>query len=158
MVRAPKPDGSDIGTLIPGVEHFVGGQYDAGGDPSVTFDSRGHVYYAGLGFDRTAPPNTIAVNKGSFDSGGHLSWANPVFVNQTSAPSTLNDKPWLATSGVINTVRLGPLRRVLNRHRLLGCADRAGPGYRQGCMRAERLWSQHEAVCGAFCCRQSLQA
>lgn len=93
---ASKPDGSDIGTLIPGVEHFVGGQYDAGGDPSVAFDSRGHVYYAGLGFDRTAPPNTVAVNKGSFDSGGHLSWANPVFINQTTAPSTLNDKPWLA--------------------------------------------------------------
>lgn len=92
---ASKPDGSNIGTLIPGVEHLVGGQYDAGGDPSVAFDSRGHVYYAGLGFDRTAPPNTVAVNKGTFDSSGSLSWASPVFINQTTAPSTLNDKPWL---------------------------------------------------------------
>src|SRR6266849_5849429 len=37
-------DPSHIGTLIPGVEHLVGGQYDAGGDPAVAFDSHGHVY------------------------------------------------------------------------------------------------------------------
>lgn len=93
---ASNPNGSNIGTLIPGVEHLVGGQYDAGGDPSVAFDSRGHVYYAGLGFDRTAPNNTVAVNRGTFDSSGHLSWANPVFINQTTAPSIANDKPWIA--------------------------------------------------------------
>src|SRR6266852_7276746 len=34
---APTTDPSQIGTLIPGVEHLVGGQYDAGGDPSVAF-------------------------------------------------------------------------------------------------------------------------
>jgi hypothetical protein len=89
-------DTSHIGTLIPGVEHLVGGPYDAGGDPSVAFDSQGHVFYAGLGFDRTAPPNTVAVNKGTFDGTGKLTWGPPTFINQTTAPSTLNDKSWIA--------------------------------------------------------------
>jgi hypothetical protein len=89
-------DPSHLGTLIPGVEHLVGGQYDAGGDPAVAFDSRGHVYYAGLGFDRTAPPNTVAVNKGTFDSSGNLTWSAPTFINATTSPSTLNDKEWIA--------------------------------------------------------------
>jgi len=89
-------DPSHLGTLIPGVERLVGGIYDAGGDPSVAFDSQGHVYYGGLGFDRTAPPNTVAVNKGTFDNSGHLSWSAPTFINPTTAPSTLNDKPWVA--------------------------------------------------------------
>jgi hypothetical protein len=89
-------DPGNIGTLIPGVEHLVGGQYDAGGDPSLAFDSRGNVYYAGLGFDRTAPPSTVAVNKGTFSGSGQLSWGAPTFINQTTAPSTLNDKEWIA--------------------------------------------------------------
>jgi hypothetical protein len=89
-------DPQHLGTLIPGVERLTGGIYDAGGDPSVAFDSHGHVYYAGLGFDRTAPPNTVAVNKGTFDNSGHLSWSAPTFINQTTAPSTLNDKEWIA--------------------------------------------------------------
>jgi BNR repeat protein len=89
-------DPQHLGTLIPGVERLTGGIYDAGGDPSVAFDSHGHVYYAGLGFDRTAPPNTVAVNKGTFDNAGHLSWSAPTFINPTTAPSTLNDKEWIA--------------------------------------------------------------
>jgi hypothetical protein len=89
-------DGSSLGTLIPGVDHLAGGPYDAGGDPALAFDSRGHVYYAGLGFDRTAPPSTVAVNKGTFDGGGNLTWSAPVFINQTTSPSTLNDKEWIA--------------------------------------------------------------
>jgi hypothetical protein len=89
-------DPTHLGTLIPGVEHLVGGIYDAGGDPSVAFDSQGHVYYGGLGFDRTAPPNTVAVNKGTFDGSGNLTWGAPTFINATTAPSTLNDKPWIA--------------------------------------------------------------
>jgi hypothetical protein len=88
-------DPSHIGTLIPGVEHLVGGQYDAGGDPAVAFDSHGHVYYAGLGFDRTSPPNTVAVNKGTFGGGGGLSWGAPTFINQTTSPAILNDKEWI---------------------------------------------------------------
>jgi hypothetical protein len=88
-------DGSSQGTLIPGVDHLSGGQYDAGGDPAVAFDSHGNVYYAGLGFDRTAPPNTVAVNRGTFP-GGHLTWGPPTFINQTTSPSTLNDKEWIA--------------------------------------------------------------
>jgi hypothetical protein len=87
---------SQIGTLIPGVEHLVGGQYDAGGDPSVAFDSQGHVFYAGLGFNRTSAPNTVAVNKGTFDGSGKLTWGLPTFINQTTSPSTLNDKEWIA--------------------------------------------------------------
>jgi hypothetical protein len=88
-------DPSHIGTLIPGVEHLVGGQYDAGGDPSVAFDSQGQVFYAGLGFNRTSAPNTVAVNKGTF-SGGNLTWGPPTFINPTTSPSTLNDKEWIA--------------------------------------------------------------
>jgi len=89
-------DPAHIGTLIPGVNHLVGGPYDAGGDPAVAFDSRGTVFYAGLGFDRTAPPNTVAVNKGTFNGSGKLSWSSPVFINPTTSPSTLNDKEWIA--------------------------------------------------------------
>lgn len=88
-------DPSHLGTLIPGVTRLAGGQYDAAGDPAVAFDSRGHVYYAGLGFNRTSPPNTIEVSKGTF-SGGNLSWGAPTFINQTTSPSTLNDKEWIA--------------------------------------------------------------
>ena len=89
-------DGSTLGTLIPGVTHLAGGPYDAAGDPSVAFDSRGNVYYAGLGFDRSAPPNTVAVNKGTFDNSGNLTWGPPTFINQTTARSTINDKEWIA--------------------------------------------------------------
>lgn len=87
---------SDLGTLIPGVDHLAGGPYDAGGDPALAFDSRGNVYYAGLGFDRTSPPSTVAVNKGTFDGSGHLSWSQPTFINQTTSPAQLNDKEWIA--------------------------------------------------------------
>jgi hypothetical protein len=89
-------DPSHIGTLIPGVERLVGGQYDAGGDPALAFDSHGHVYYSGLGFNRTSAPNTVAVNKGTFSGGGQLSWSAPTFINQTTSPTVLNDKEWIA--------------------------------------------------------------
>src|SRR4030095_12287697 len=92
----PTTDRSQIGTLIPGIERLVGGQYDAGGDPAVAFDSQGHVFYAGLGFNRTSPPNTVAVNKGTFDGSGNLTWGPPTFINQTTAPAILNDKEWIA--------------------------------------------------------------
>src|SRR6266542_161574 len=88
-------DPAHLGTLIPGVEHLTGGPYDAGGDPSVAFDSRGNVYYSGLGFNRTSAPNTVAVNKGTFDGSGQLSWGPPVFINQTTSPAILNDKEWI---------------------------------------------------------------
>ena len=88
-------DPSHLGTLIPGVERLTGGQYDAGGDPALDWDSRGNVYYAGLGFNRTSAPNTVTVSRGTF-SGGNLSWSAPTFINQTTSPSTLNDKEWIA--------------------------------------------------------------
>jgi len=88
-------DGSSQGTLIPGVDHLSGGQYDAGGDPAVTFDSQGTAYYAGLGFNRTSAPNTVAVNRGTFDAGGALSWSAPTFIDQTTSPAVLNDKEWV---------------------------------------------------------------
>lgn len=87
---------SDLGTLIPGVNRLAGGMYDAGGDPALAFDSQGNVYYAGLGFNRTSPPNTVAVNKGTFDSSGALTWGPPTFINPTTAPAILNDKEWIA--------------------------------------------------------------
>lgn len=88
-------DPSHLGTLIPGVERLTGGIYDAGGDPAVAFDSQGHVYYSGLGFNRTSPPNTVTVSKGTFSNSG-LTWSAPTFINATTAPSTLNDKEWIA--------------------------------------------------------------
>jgi len=88
-------DGSSQGTLIPGVDHLSGGQYDAGGDPAVTFDSQGTAYYAGLGFNRTSAPNTVAVNRGTFDASGTLSWSAPTFIDQTTSPAVLNDKEWV---------------------------------------------------------------
>lgn len=36
------------------------------------------------------------VNKGTFDGSGHLTWSQPTFINPTTAPSTLNDKEWIA--------------------------------------------------------------
>ena len=89
-------DPQNLGTLIPGVTRLTGGQYDAGGDPALAFDSQGNVYYAGLGFNRTSAPNTVAVNKGTFDGSGNLTWGSPTFINETTAPSTLNDKEWIA--------------------------------------------------------------
>lgn len=88
-------DPSHLGTLIPGVERLTGGIYDAGGDPALAFDSQGTVYYAGLGFDRTAPPNTVTVNRGTFN-GGNLTWGPPTFINPTTSPAILNDKEWIA--------------------------------------------------------------
>jgi hypothetical protein len=89
-------DPAHLGTLIPGVDHLAGGPYDAGGDPAVAFDSHGHVFYAGLGFDRTAPPNTVAVNKGTFGANGKLTWGPPTFINPTTSPAIFNDKEWIA--------------------------------------------------------------
>jgi hypothetical protein len=114
-------DGSSQGTLIPGVDHLSGGQYDAGGDPSVAFDSRGNVYYAGLGFDRTAPPNTVAVNKGTFSSSGQLTWSQPTFIDQTTSPAILNDKEWIgadhyASSPFRDRVYVTFTRYIFNPH------------------------------------------
>jgi hypothetical protein len=99
-------DPAHLGTLIPGVERLTGGIYDAGGDPALAFDTTGHVYYAGLGFNRTSAPNAVAVNKGTFDASGNLSWGAPTFINQTTSPSTLNDKEWIA----VDTHATSPFR------------------------------------------------
>lgn len=87
---------ADLGTLIPGVTRLAGGQYDAGGDPALAFDSKGTVYYAGLGFNRDSAPNTVTVNRGAFDGAGHLSWSAPTFINPTTSPAVFNDKEWIA--------------------------------------------------------------
>ena len=89
-------DPAHLGTLIPGVTHLTGGPYDAGGDPALAFDSKGVVYYAGLGFNRASAPNTVTVNKGTFASGGDLSWSAPTFINATTSPTVFNDKEWIA--------------------------------------------------------------
>ncbi|HEY3311335.1 MAG TPA: sialidase family protein [Anaerolineales bacterium] len=89
-------DPNHLGTLIPGVTRLTGGQYDAGGDPALAFDSRGNVYYAGLGFNRASAPNTVTVNQGTFDGSGSLTWGPPTFINPTTSPSIFNDKEWIA--------------------------------------------------------------
>lgn len=114
-------DPAHLGTIIPGVERLTGGIYDAGGDPSVAFDSQGHVFYAGLGFDRTAPPSTVTVNKGTFDASGNLTWSAPTFINQTTSPSTLNDKEWItvdhnSTSPFRDRVYVTWTRFIFNAH------------------------------------------
>jgi hypothetical protein len=96
-------DPQHLGTLIPGVEHLTGGPYDAGGDPAVDWDSRGHVYYAGLGFNRTSAPNTVTVSRGTFDNSGRLSWSAPTFVNPTTSPAVFNDKEWIAVDHNANS-------------------------------------------------------
>jgi hypothetical protein len=88
-------DPAHLGTLIPGINHLTGGMYDAGGDPALAFDSQGNVYYAGLGFDRDTPPNTVTVNRGTFDANGNLTWGAPTFINPTTSPSIFNDKEWI---------------------------------------------------------------
>ncbi len=112
-------DPSHIGTLIPGVEHLVGGQYDAGGDPSLAFSSTGVVYYAGLGFDRASSPNTVTVSKGTFDTSGHLSFGPPTFLGQTTSPAIFNDKEWIgvdthATSAFQGRVYVSWTRFIFN--------------------------------------------
>ena len=89
-------DPAHLGTLIPGVTRLTGGPYDAGGDPALAFDSRGAVYYAGLGFNRASAPNTVTVNKGTFDNAGKLGWSAPTFINATTSPAVFNDKEWIA--------------------------------------------------------------
>src|SRR3989454_11660062 len=89
-------DPQHLGTLIPGVERLAGGIYDAGGDSHLFFDNHGNVYFTGLGFDRTTPPNTVTLSKGTFDKSGNLHWGPPTFIGQTKSASTLNDKPWSA--------------------------------------------------------------
>jgi len=96
-------DPAHLGTLIPGVTHLTGGPYDAGGDPALAFDSRGTVYYAGLGFNRTSAPNTVTVNKGTFGSGGDLSWSAPTFINATTSPAVFNDKEWIAADANVGS-------------------------------------------------------
>jgi hypothetical protein len=96
-------DPTHLGTLIPGVTRLAGGQYDAGGDPAVAFDSRGQVYYAGLGFNRASAPNTVEVSKGTFTGSGSLNWAAPTFINQTTSPSVFNDKEWIAVDSHVSS-------------------------------------------------------
>jgi len=105
-------DPQHLGTLIPGVERLTGGPYDAGGDPSVAWDTQGHVFYAGLGFNRASAPNTVAVNRGTFDGSGNLSWSAPTFINQTTSPSTLNDKEWIGRRQYVEPVPRPHLRHV----------------------------------------------
>jgi hypothetical protein len=96
-------DPAHLGTLIPGVTRLAGGPYDAAGDPALAFDSHGNVYYAGLGFNRASAPNTVAVNKGTFNGSGALTWGPPTFINQTTSPSIFNDKEWIAADWHISS-------------------------------------------------------
>jgi hypothetical protein len=96
-------DPQHLGTLVPGITRLAGGQYDAGGDPAVAFDSRGNVYYAGLGFNRASAPNTVTVNKGTFDGAGNLNWGAPTFINPTTSPAIFNDKEWIAVDSHVSS-------------------------------------------------------
>ncbi len=95
-------DPQHLGTLIPGVEHLTGGPYGGGGDPAVAFDSRGHVYYAGLGFNRNDPASGVEVSKGTI-AGGTLTWSQPSWVTQTNNPAIFNDKEWIAADHFVSS-------------------------------------------------------
>src|SRR5437870_5363795 len=45
----------------------------------------------------------VAVNKGTFDSDGTLSWGAPTFINPTTSPSTLNDKEWIGVDSHVGS-------------------------------------------------------
>ena len=92
---ANSSDPQHLGTLIPGVEHLTGGPYDGGGDPAVAFDSRGRVFYAGLGFNRYDPASGVEVSTGTI-AGGTLTWSQPSWVTQTNNKAVFNDKEWIA--------------------------------------------------------------
>ena len=92
---ANSTDPQHLGTLIPGVEHLTGGPYGGGGDPAVAFDSRGHVFYSGLGFDRNDPASGVEVSKGTI-AGNSLTWSQPTWVTQTNNNAVFNDKEWVA--------------------------------------------------------------
>src|SRR6266498_771402 len=115
-------DPAHLGTLIPGVERLTGGPYDAGGDPAVAFDSRGTVYYAGLGFNRSSAPNTVTVSRGTFDSGG-LSWGAPTFINATTSASTSHGRGSCSTRATARTCS----RRSRSRRRPTAAAPSQPP-------------------------------
>ena len=92
---ANSSDPQHLGTLIPGVEHLTGGPYGGGGDPAVAFDSRGKVFYAGLGFNRNDPASGVEVSTGTI-AGGNLTWSQPAWVTQTNNNAVFNDKEWIA--------------------------------------------------------------
>ena len=59
--------------------------------------------------------------KGTFDGGGNLSWGPPTFINQTTSPSTLNDKEWIgvdwhASSPYRDRVYVSWTRYIFNAH------------------------------------------
>src|SRR3989449_1404516 len=88
-------------------EHFFFFQAEDGiRDVAVTGVQTCALPISGLGFDRTAPPNTLTVNTGTFDSEGTLSWSAPTFINPTTAPSTLNDKEWIGVRSEEHTSEL----------------------------------------------------
>ncbi len=78
-------DPAHLGTLIPGVDHLAGGPYDAGGDPALAFDSQGSVFYAGLGFNRTSAPNTVAVRPPARPSSTTRSGSRPTGMPRASS-------------------------------------------------------------------------
>ncbi len=109
----------DLGTTLPGIERLTGGVYDAGGDPVVAFNTQGEVFFSGLGFDRTAAPNTVTVSKGTFDANGELTWGMPPVINPTTSPALLNDKEWMAidthaASPFVNRIYVTWTRFVFN--------------------------------------------
>ncbi len=90
-------------------------------DPALAFDSRGTAYYSGLGFDRRSPPNTVTVSRGTFSGNGQISWSAPTFIGATTAPSTLNDKEWIAadanaSSAFRDRVYVSWTRFIFNAH------------------------------------------
>src|SRR5947208_3509160 len=115
-------DLSHIGTLIPGVQQLVGGQYDAGGDPALAFSTPqlivSNVLYDQGSHIEVGPDGTVYVfwdgstRLASFDStwvtkstDGGVTWTYPVAIaplvdihNPQNTAFRLNSYPYAAVA------------------------------------------------------------
>ena len=76
------------------------------------FDSRGTVYYAGLGFNRTSPPNTVEVSRGTFSGGNGSAFSvtfNEYFcenLDHTTRPAAADRRQSCTLPNATSTPRL----------------------------------------------------
>lgn len=84
--------------ILPGLTKLSGGKgpfafTSSAGDPSLSFDSNGVLYYANMEFSRTNPMSLVSVSK---SKDGGLTWSRPHIVAGVYNKSQFLDKPWLA--------------------------------------------------------------
>jgi hypothetical protein len=77
---------------LPGLTVAVGGPFERASDPAVAFGPDGAVYATTLPFDDSDCHSGVAVQRS--DDGG-LSFGAPVFAQDDSSCSVMNDKNWI---------------------------------------------------------------